>query len=528
MAQLALGSSSSAAPATCATLSTFDVARGDEAVVWGRAIAEALIDADVRVSATPDRPALSFVLHGPSLSPGAWYCPSGDTIFISEELARWAWQGRASDGADFLGFVVAHELAHRRYDERGRVVSALGVTHALTPGAKCPDLDEVGPEVKADHRAAFLLGIAKNPHAERGFSPFNLTRRDGLKAFLSQELGWQSECPALDARVKSVEAATARMRELGEFYETAIILALAPSDGPRGPRRLGLEVLEKLSKETRGTGWDAVPEVDLMRAVMHLDRAQRAGWCPAHLKAAALTPDPCASKCAPVFPRHAGLSPYDAVGKRDGEGSSRAEEIAAAKSLVEQAKRAGLPPDRALGVEACLAYADAKPARGLALLKRVQSQPLWRTTVALLELQQRLLEASDPVEEFHRTQLFALVDRPRVPEVPLAGGPAVAHPRGACGGGAGYELGGGWTLEVNPLCRRVVSGGRGIELSEQTFDGTVEAWMAGCDVYGPGISDDGASVYGARCNGFDVGVDDGWVLFERGGRLERVVRLRNF
>jgi hypothetical protein len=517
---------------TCLSLAKLDVAREDEVVSWAGRVAEAVIGAEARVTPSTSRPRVVFLLHPVEISPGAWYCPAGDAIYVSRELALWAWQGRASDGADFLAFVVAHELAHRRFDASGQVTSALAQAHSLSArGRSCPTAAEALTESSADHRAVFLVGLARNPFDGRDFSPFNLTRRDGIRAFLAQELGWPLDCPSLDARVAAVVAATSRMRELGALYEAALLLAMAPTDGVGGARSLSMRALARLGTLTRGPGWDAVPEIDLLRAVQHVDRAQRAGWCPTFLASAGLRPDPCELRCAPVFPRFAGLSPYDVIGSRTGESATRAEELAKARDLLAGAKKAGLRPEHALGVEACIAFADAKPTEGLAAFRALSSarRGAWQPTIALLELQRRLLEAEDPAHEFAGNNLMRAPAPLRVPEAPLAGGPALAHPRATpCGAFSDYDLGEGWRMRSAPTCWQIVGqDGRGLELTERTAVGALEAWRFACDVRGPGLADDGTAIYGARCAGHDVSPDDGWILFEGGRGLNRVVRVRN-
>ncbi|MFO0749802.1 MAG: hypothetical protein U1F43_29640 [Myxococcota bacterium] len=504
---------------TCEAMAEVSAASG-ESVAWASPIAAALVDAEARL----DLRAPARVAYVDVALAGAWYCAADDVVYLSRPLVDWAWLGRAVDGRDFLGFVVAHELAHRRFDPGDGALAEA-----------CPEVD-VPREARADRRAAFLLALARDPERQRGFSPFSLARRDGIASFFSAELGWAPDCAALTARVQAVNDAVGRMAELGRRYDLALTLALAGRDEP------ALALLGALDA-AQGGEWDAMPEVQIVEALVHLERAERAGWCPDELARAPLDPSPCTLRCAPSLPHYPRLAPRDAAGDRQRATVDRAAELATVRTLLAAAARGGFASARMRGLAACVAYAEGAPDRALASAEPPQRE--------LFELQRFLLESPDPVASGAWSDALRdlLADLPsrgdvarvaarwldaddRPPERDLARGAGRAPDLAAwvelapCTATAGAPLTAGWVLRGDEGCAAVARPGRaGIIVRAARLTGlsaSLEAWRARCELTPRGRLDDGVDVYAARCPSWD-GPNDSWLLVA-GGTL-RATRL---
>lgn len=482
---------------------------------FGAAIAQSVLDAHARLEAG-ERPSVEWV----DGDRGAWYCRAQDAVRVSLGLLDYAWRGRASDGADLLAFVIAHELAHRRFDRDHRMS---GLT-----GEACPDADTARREARADERAAFLLALAVDPFERRAFSPFSLARRDALAALLTHEHGWPPHCPATAARAAAVTRATERMAELGAMYEAAVLLTFAPI--PERGREAALRLVERMARASQGP-WSALPELELFRAILHLDRAQAAAsWCSADLAHSGLDPDPCAETCAVPFPAHAALSPFDAVGRRGSSSSIAAVELSLARQHLAAARAHGVATAQLEGVEVCLAYAEAAPERGLALLAR--SARLARTDAhsarriaevrALLERQRALLSATAPVHtEAWRDEVpLPVLAAPHdlAPSHGLA--PPVLPGASPCKPTRTLTLD-GWHLAVGPSCLELDAAGSRLSLLDAPASGDLAPWRTNCHLTRAGYADDGARVQGASCPSDTAP----WLVTSRGERVTRLTRV---
>ncbi|TNF23163.1 MAG: hypothetical protein EP329_27895, partial [Deltaproteobacteria bacterium] len=108
---------------TCDALREAPRVEDDPALRWARPIASAMTTAESRLSLRDTgAPQVAWIDLGART--GAWFCRASDTIYVSGALTRYAHLGRASDGGDFLAFVIGHELAHRRFDARGAAGAA--------------------------------------------------------------------------------------------------------------------------------------------------------------------------------------------------------------------------------------------------------------------------------------------------------------------------------------------------------------------------------------------------------------------
>jgi len=463
-------------------------------------------------------PTLAFV---ESVKAGAWYCPESDTVHVAVSLVDYAYRGRGADGADFLGFVLAHELAHRKFD---RGVREFGVG--------CSANDPL-TEARADRRAVFLLATARNPSTGRGFSPFELARRDSLAAFYEAELEWESTCPAVSRRLDAARAAIDRIGELAQTWDVALILAAA---GPVGDE-VALSLLEGLGDASGVDGWDAVPELELLRAKLHLDRVAAVGWCPPGWPRMGIEPDPCTLGCQVVAPAYPRLGTFDLQGMR-GEGVDVRRELEAARVEIEAARKAGLEPSVVAGVEVCHAYWSGAPSRGLTLVKQLEAwvgaaTPSVRAVLgankAALKLQRAILEEPAPMmsDEWH-FRIGPFVPRasvsPRVeigfepanlaigtcpvsrdPHMSFKSGKVNIARRGACVD----VLGPRFAIVVEPLVLTPASR-------------SLESWRAACGIGAlPLTADDGTVFLGTRCSRA-IG-DEMWVLAARGDKVERAL-----
>ncbi|MCB9735857.1 MAG: hypothetical protein H6745_24995 [Deltaproteobacteria bacterium] len=502
-----------AAAPTCSALADAPTLEEGEVRSWAEAIARAVADAEARVDLrSPARVELRrFDVAG------AWFCVQGDVVYVSEPLVRWAWLGREVDGRDLLGFVVAHELAHRRFD----------AADAPLAGDACPAQDPER-EIRADRRATFLLATARDPgRGGRGFSPFNLARHDAIAAFFENELGWAPGCDALTRRVAAVDEALARIGTLGGLYDVALALALAGRDDDSVDAALGA-----IAAYLSGATWDALPELDVVRALVHLERATRAGWCGPALARSSLSPSPCTLPCEPAVPRYPALAPRDVVGVRAGRAVDRGKELATARRLIASAVVRGVDPRPLRGIEACAAYVEGDPARALAfatpsqaplfaLQRFVLDEPSPVASPAWLDAADALrpdLAADPTVAEAVASWLGA-----GPPPEDEAAGPVVAPSLDAwarlpaCDDGEPEALGAGWTLTRAPGCATLRA--RGVvraQVSAATPTGLASelpAWRARCTLALRGRDEAGDRVWAAVCPAWD-GRRESWLLVD--------------
>lgn len=475
---------------------------------FGGAVVGSVLAAHARLEAGP-RPAVVWV--GAGHGEGAWYCPGRDVIAVSLSLLDYAWRGRATDGADLLAFVIAHELAHRRFDPPASAARFAG-------SSACPTDEVAAAEARADERASFLLALAHNPFTARAFSPFALERRGSVESLLVHEHGWSPACQATRQRAAALARAADRMAELGAMYEAATLLAFAPDAGPGDGRAIALALLDHMARSSDGP-WAPLPELDLLRAVVHLDRAQSArSWCPPDLAQAGLTPDPCAWTCAVPFPAHAALSPFDNAGRRASSSIVGAAELARARALLASARARGLHPAQVDGVEVCLSFAEAAPERGLALLRRADPrEPRVAEALSLLKRQRALLSASAPLHTeawYDELGLAGPPDPPPPTEPPALPDPSPCEPTHSVAlPGWHLSIGRGCLTADGPLTRLLVR--------DAPAGGPLAPWLTHCALTRAGFSDDGARVQGARCPGDSAT----WLIQSKGARVSRLSRV---
>ena len=465
-----------AAPAQAAGPSCAELARAaragshDAAVAWALPVARAVVDAARRIEPGTGAPTLDVVALGPVT--GAWYCRGRDAVYVTEALARYAHLGRASDGADFLAFVVAHELAHRRFDAAGegeaRAFEALGAAAAAR-------------EAAADGRAAFLAALARNPWSGRGFSPWRLERDGTLEQYLLDEVGVRPGSAEGTRRVVALREALGRMGELAELYELALGLACAPLAGARGAsdaRDVAGRLLARLDRALNpAEGWAKVPELALVRALLHAERAARARGL----------------GCEVAYAREAALSPFDALGARGGEAVDVGAELGLARGALEDARRRGLGAAWLGPVERCLARVAAAPARVGVAPGGARAARGGAGEVAV----ERLALAAE--------RLCARAGAP-------SGAAGIAVARG----------------EDGARCFRVAEAG-GLEVAllapASGPEGARATWAGACELFGRGVGDDGSEAVGAVCPGVDGALPRAWTLFMRGEVVLRVVRV---
>ena len=443
---------------TCAKLAA--APRVDsEAARWAQAIWSAVTEAEP--DAAP--PSLAIIEHP---EPGAWLCPPSDKVYLSIRMAGYTFLGRHTDGADLLGFVFAHELAHRRFDPG---------EHHFT--GRCPDTDPT-LEALADHRATLLLARATNPFTGRGFSPFQLARRDTLASFFAAELGWAPDCPALSARVDAAHAAVLRLGELSTAYRAALIVSAAGHE-------LGPELLSALSALSPRHGtWDAIPELALIEAAVHLAHASPRGPCPATL------------------PRWSRVAPLDLHGGR--AGLSAATSLSRAADALDRARAQRLPESDRLGLELCHALLASRPTQALT----IRLQTLGRHE-ELARITRWATPASAPAPP--PPSPSPPDTRPIDPATLIitACGPVLS--RFSVGGvtvsrlGECLELAGPTTLRIEP-----------VSLREEHRP--LARWAFACNTPSH-ATDDGVSWWGSGCS--RTLRPERWVLETRGARVER-------
>lgn len=464
---------------SCELLADAETVAASPETVWGDRVWGAIDEAIGRLDPMPG-PRLAWVELG-AVS-GAWYCRGADAIFASRALLEYAWLGRASDGADMLAFVLAHELAHRRFDT------------AMTKG---PFLDAstctgagLARELEADERAAFLVALADDArHAGRRFSPWRLERQSTLAHYL-MDVG-AGHCA--EARAQRLSAALLRMEGFGDAFELALALAFAPVDvAPMGrmpPRTRALDLLERLDAALNPTsGWARVPELGALIAWLHAQRV-------ASLEGRG---------CEAPFPRHPAATPFDALGARAPNPADVAAAIAAGRAALARARTRRLPRALLEPIERCLATPHA--------LGQAQAPPPGPR-------RQPAVQAPTPgTQPSLEGALEAL---------------ALAVEAGCEGGSLRTtELEGLGRLEMNEAPAKTCLTLQGEDPLRVTVlrpdDGLIaslEAWRAQCAVFGQGVGDDGSAVHGARCPTIDRAADEAWTLFARGSDVERIIRV---
>lgn len=502
---------------------------------WGQSIAAAIFQAHRRLESGPD-PNLHVVARPEA---GAWYCGDSDTIYVSTALLRFAHLGKDGDGAELLAWAIAHELAHRRFDPHvptaTRSFSSPSTTAPST--RSCPTDDPITTrlEAAADRHAAFLMALARHPETGRAFSPFELSRRDTVASFFAAELGWSADCPALARRVDAMQVALSRMHELAVFYDTALALAftsdLALDGKTPGPPELLADLHRRLEPPTPST-WEVIPELTLLRAFAHLERAGRAGWCTDEMARHDLVPDPCTMACPALLPRHPALSPFDRHGRRAARLSTRESDLLMARDLIERARREGLSPSHLAGAETCLAYQSRDPDRAALALSRLSPENARvraerRNLTTLIALQRHVLLEPAPIGSTrwlasldHRRSRGPELDNdsptsrtiarwldPEEPSAPLPSTPstttvAAFTPRPACGPEASL------TLEdpVPGLITRgagcVTTAGLDIDrLDLVSVPSRRDLWAEACELTELGVADD-RTVVRATCPSF--------------------------
>ncbi len=543
---------------TCAELGLAEVPESTDTAEsrrWAKRIGASILAAQRRVVAVPDPP-IAFV-ERPEAS--AWYCADADTIYISLAFLRFAWLGRDGDGADLLAWAIAHELAHRRFDPRNDATFR-GATPAAPVRAatrSCPLVDSE-LEAAADHRAAFLMALATNPDSGRGFSPFELSRRDTVVGFFVAELGWDPDCEALIQRVAAMQSALARMHELAALYRAATLLTFAvdlSSDTiALGPPELLAEVQRVLSSGSHvSSPWEALPELDLLRAFAHLDRAGQTGWCPPDVARHGLTPDPCTLPCPPVFPRHPALSPWDRRGRRVARPMNRDDDLVAARNAIERARSRGLSSAHLAGAETCLAYQQRDPDAASAALQRLRPETArvraeQRNLFTLLALQRFVLAEPSAVgstswlaalHNLTTTRHSALMnDSPTAstiarwldPEAPRVVAPRAAFaaffPMGECSPVTptqAIKLGQHDSMTLRGPGCLTIAGVRIERLNPASVPARRDLWAEACDLAEVGVADDGQSVVRATCPSF---LGDTFIIFFDGFNTREAARLR--
>jgi len=180
----------------------------------------AVTDVDRWLTGGGEPPLIEVVDLGPVT--GAWYCRGADAIYLSRALVIWAYLGREVDGADFVAFVVGHELAHR-HAEPG------------APGDGAWTLVGEGPadltgEVAADAWAAVVTAVAREPSSGRCLSPWAMARRRTIEHYLVDEVGADPGGAEWSGRRAALLGALDRLDALGGA-------AALCRKAPRAPRR---------------------------------------------------------------------------------------------------------------------------------------------------------------------------------------------------------------------------------------------------------------------------------------------------
>ncbi len=523
----------------CDALKALAPVSDDQARTWVTGIWEGLVAAQARLGGGAVLPTLRLI-GSSELAAGAWFCQRSATVYVSSALIDYAWAGRGSDGAELMAFALAHELAHARFDTGDRQL-----------GGKCPDQD-AALEARADRRAAFLVALASDPEGRR-FRPATLVRRDALKALFTAELGWAADCPALSARLAAVEVALGKMDDLAQVFEVALVLSAAGA----GATTTVLAALHDVAgqRDPLDGGWDALPELAVLRATHHLQRAATVGWCQPAITNAELVPDPCTLPCPIIVPGRSRLSP-DPAGERrrtgrDGpDGVDVPMELLVARLMLDMARLQGVAAADLAGAEACHAYLSADPMRGMRALEALRPLVGPRVRAAVRDLKslfavQQVLVSQAPRSAGWRRELAALEQR-----LGWDGSPAVAALKSWLGGNAPlvpvalpfsppelhacHQVATVRPIVVGEVEVRSANGCTEVRTARQVVVlrsalraasvPSLASWSAVCRIAAPTITHDGRSLVGARCPG-----EQSWVLElagqgVRGAVLIEVVR----
>ncbi|MCC6624839.1 MAG: hypothetical protein IT385_26555 [Deltaproteobacteria bacterium] len=515
---LALSSAGARGAPTCEDLDALPSTREDEAATWARAIWREVVSAHARIDPAATAPALRVVDGtGAAGAAGAWYCRGRDTVYVARALVDYGFVGRGSDGAELVAFALAHELAHRRFDDGDAPFSG-----------PCPEGD-AALEARADRRAALLVALALEPGSGRRFEPATLARRGALEVFFVAELGWDEGCPALAERLAAVGSALARLDELAWMWDLGSTLVAAAGAGGDA----AAHVLEALHASASGVGadgaWDALPELGLLRAQAHIQRAGAAGWCGpedgARIRARSLAVDPCAQACTLVTPGRARVSPELPREPRRA-GVDPAVELARASILIAGARAGGVPDVDLAGTEACLAYLARDPSGALAALARVgpgatpRVRAALRDDRALFEIQRALLR-DEPLDA--RAGAWLAAREVPAPIVAAAAPPTSSEPACPEVPERSARLSGGRVTRAGPCVALEVAGAR-MTLVDHPVEGRARAlasWAAACQLGSPLVDTGGRARVAARCEG-----DARWVLeLEGDDRVTRATRI---
>jgi len=348
---------------TCDTLAATaaDAPPDPTGAAWVEGIWSTLVP--IAVHLDPDFPPTRLAVLGASatrpggdaLESGAWTCQSSGVVYVSDALVRYT-RERAAEGEDFMAFVLAHELAHRRFD---RGDAALG--------EDCPDADSTIEQL-ADHRATFLVAQARRPRGSAGvggrYAPFRLGGDAGLRAFFRGELGWTEGCPALAERVGAVTRALASFETYQALHEVTTSLVAV------GRPEMTIELLRALVARIGEVGdreSAAVPELHVLLAVAHLDRAQRESFWPRSGPSLGQLP------CLPVLPTRSALSAFDERGPRGPSSIERfvvRDELAEAGAALDEAIAGGVDPAALEGLRMCIALVGGDPVAARLHLER--------------------------------------------------------------------------------------------------------------------------------------------------------------
>jgi len=524
-------------PRSCQDLVASTLAEEDDDTRWAHGLWQHLLAAMSRVENIPHPPSLRIIASNDDPRPGAWYCPTSDSVFLTRSLVRYSALGRASDGAEFLTFAMAHELAHRRFDK--------------TEQRLLGSCDQPSPlESRADRRAIFLLGLATDLSAG-AISPTRLIRHDSLATFLAQELGWSPTCGSVVSRAAAVRDALSQVSAYSSLYDLAQVVAFLPG---------GSTTLDLIDSSLGNLDlWEAIPELNVLQALSHIDSALRGGWCPDDLAINEASPDPCALTCPSLFASGPRLS---LGGRRRDRGApaARTRELALARSLLARAQRSGLGAPELAAAETCLAIAELDPATALQRLELIPRSSQTIDVIADLDALARfqrfaLEEPAAPGSDLWLAALATFADRASANVRALARRwlmPESLSERSFAARSSGgpsehvmlQELSGrvakltcppftvrssvkpGVTIDSAPGCSRLsISGQTRLEFVELS-DSPLRAWRAACDVAQAGSADDGTQVLRAQCPQWDPSGSPGWALFVRGGLVVRAVRMQ--
>lgn len=520
-----------AAP-TCDVLAQAPLIPDGDTTRWVGTLWDGLIAAQTRLDSPTPPPSLKL-LAAPDLEAGAWFCQRESTVYVSMALIDYAWAGRGSDGAELIAFALAHELAHARFDRGDRPLAG-----------RCPEQD-AALEARADRRAAFLVGLARGPEGRR-LSPSILIRRDALQALFTSELGWPSDCPALRSRLSAVEVALARMTELAEVFDLAVRLSIVGSDAAT---RLLAAIHEVAGRTTAADGgWDALPELGLLRATIHMKRAASAGWCPPALRDHRLDPDPCTLACPMIVPGRSRLAP-DLQGDRRRDTIDAATERLVARLMLDLARLQGVPAQDLAGLEACHAYLSAEPDRASTALRSLGPPAHARVRAAVRDM-----------ESLFSLQRALLKDPPRAtPTAAWLDRMAALRDRLPSNGNFAADTLDRWLQKKNPVrsslsplprpelhtcidaanarpstfgdvlvkrahgCALIDTPRGGLAMRSTTTRATLPpltTWSAVCRLDGSTVTQEGLELVGASCEG-----DSRWVLELEAGEVIRATSI---